>query len=179
MSIARLHRVEKCRKSPGSCGKCSTVITAGQPYSWWTIGFRSRYKHLRCSTCPSPKESERESNSSLAMIWSTREAFYEAVEGATTGDDLKSAADDAASGVREAIDDWEDKKSNLESGFPNGCPAIEEIEEKISEAESLADALESWEPDEAEEAEEGEDAEIDLDSNRDSCLSAWDDNCNL
>lgn len=180
MSIARLHRVEKCRKSPGSCGKCSAVIQPGESYRWWTGGFRSRSKSLRCKNCPSPSDSQRESNSSYAILWDARDEFYAAVDDAKTNEELKSAAEDAASAVRDAISDWEDKKSNLENGFPNGCPAIEEIDEKIGEAESLADALESYEPDEdigSEDQDEDEEEGDRIDS--EGCRATWEDNFNL
>jgi len=48
--MARVHRVEKCRKTPGKCGKCGNKIKKGQPYTWT----KPRYgtKKVRCKTCP-------------------------------------------------------------------------------------------------------------------------------
>lgn len=185
MSIARLHRVERANKPQGECGKCHKPINKGDGYQWWTIGFRSRNKRKHCLDCP-VTQSQRESNDTIAMIYVAGENFDKALMDATTKDDLKSACDTAAEEVREAISDWEDKKSNLEGAFPGGSPIIEQIEEYITQAESLADALECFDED-AEDTEESDDAETEeeketkagdaIDSLRDTAQSCWADNC--
>jgi hypothetical protein len=178
MSVARLHHVKSARKAQGKCGGCEKTISKGKPYVWWTIGFRARFKHKRCGDCKVPPPSARESNSSVSMLLAAGEGLADALAAALTPDDVKAAVDAAAEGVRDAISDWEEKKENLEQAFPNGSPAIEEIEEHLSNAESLAEALESFEVEEADEPEEGEEKEedADIEAARESAQSCWDDN---
>lgn len=178
MSVARLHQVKSARKPQGKCGGCDKTIRKGQPYVWWTVGFRSRFKHKRCGECKVPPPSARESNSSMSLLLAAGEGLSEALAAATSTDDVKSAVETAAEGVRDAISDWEEKKENLEQAFPNGSPAIEEIEEHIGNAESLADELEAFEVEEADEPEEGEEKEEDADlaAAREAAQSCWDDN---
>src|SRR5512139_1085287 len=51
------------------CAKCGDEIAVGSPYRWFSVGFRSHYKQIRCmkSTC-TPRESERESSGIRAEI---------------------------------------------------------------------------------------------------------------
>lgn len=48
--MPRVNTVQKCRKSPGTCGRCGTVIAVGQPYKYWAfmVGGRGGPKHIRC-----------------------------------------------------------------------------------------------------------------------------------
>lgn len=176
MSTAKLNVVKSARKDQGKCSKCEKKIPKGSPYVWWTVGFRSRYKHKRCGACPRPKASERESNSSVAILLSANEAFEDALAAATSIEDVKTAVSDAAEGVRDALSDWEEKKSNLEQAFQNGSPAIEEIEEHMSNAEALAEALDQFDVDEPAEGEEVD--ETKLDEARDEARDCWDGNYN-
>lgn len=175
MSVARVTVVKSARKSPGKCGKCEKTIKKKQGYRWWKLGFRSRFKRVRCLECPAPRASELESNDSMSSVWSAQETMEDALAAATTREDVEAAVQEAGNGVGEAIDSWNEKKDNLESAFPNGSPAIEAIDEYISNAESLQEALEGFS---VEGDEDGDDAPS-IEDMREQGQRCWDDNCQL
>jgi hypothetical protein len=139
MSVARLHTVNRARKDQGHCEKCGDLITVGDSYSYFTVGFRSKHKRVRCmkSSCY-PRPSERESTSKAGPMAAMEDFAYMTFDNV---EDLESAAEEVAAAFREYADEAE---SSLD-GWPSGNAVLEERAEAASEA---ADAAEEWEPEE-------------------------------
>lgn len=170
-----------------TCQSCRREIEKGEVYRWWFKGFRSRFKHVRCMTCPAPRASELES-SNRADAYAAVEAAEDALTAFREGDPeedasgVESAVNEAGSGIREVVDQYREADESFGGG---GMTQSGEIADELEEA---ADTLESWtaqdsEPDtedkwcsdhedeaSAREAEEiAEDEDIDLDAARDRC----------
>lgn len=137
MSVARLHSVKRAQKDQGTCNNCGVALKKGDPYLWFTVGFRSHYKHKRCtkSECY-PKPSVRES-SQFASVLAAQEAFEESIDTLDSKDDIETAVADVAEAVRELYDQYE---SAMEM-WPNGNSQIEELRDHY---EGQADELESF-----------------------------------
>lgn len=100
MSLARVNYVEKSRKD-NVCGNCRTALPKGSAYRWFTVGFRSNYKRVRCmSSACSPKQSELES-SLLSEVYAAMESAEETINGTEPGD--YDGIRDAFNEVNEAI----------------------------------------------------------------------------
>lgn len=173
MGVAKIERVKKARKDQGKCNQCGEEIKRGDAYIWWTVGFRSNYKHCRCTKCPEPSRAERESNPKLSMIWAAEDDFNNAVSEANERDDIASALSSAAQGVRDAQQEWQDTYDEMEQHFQGGCPAMEEIQEKIDQCEELANALEEASNSMDEEPGEGEESDDFIERLREDAFEAW------
>lgn len=162
-------RVEKCRKSPGKCGRCGCEIKKGDSYRWWK--FRYGGKQIRCLEIKcNPRGSELISNpfqSALAKISEDlSDAFGQARE-QTDPTIAISAIRDAAEELRNLGSEQQEKFDNMPYGLQQGETGqllenrASECEDKASTIESYADDAESrWESrnEEKEDAEEdGED----------------------
>ena len=136
MSIARVNRVTKSIK-PGKCEKCGVDLPKGSPYLWYKVGFRARYKHVRCTsgTC-FPKDSERES-SMLSEVYAAKESAEETIQSADNADDMNSAIQDYAQAIRDLADQYEEAMTD-----DNGNVFNTLAEERYEALTSAADEVE-------------------------------------
>ena len=125
------------------CGKCGDEIAVGSPYRWFTVGFRSHYKQIRCtkSAC-TPRESERESSGIRAEILGAIEDFNDTMAGfdssGITVSDVEAAVQSVGEAFRSAADQWREADEQFGGGGNT------ESGERADTAESGADELESW-----------------------------------
>lgn len=124
------------------CGKCGDEIKVGGPYRWFTVGFRSHAKRIRCmKPACTPKMSERES-SNLSTIMAAQEDASEqlnALDAATVEtDDVETIVQGVGETVKEVADEYRQADESFGGGgnTPNG--------ERADTLESSADTLESW-----------------------------------
>ena len=137
MSVARIHTVNKSMK-PGTCQKCKVALPKGSAYRWYKVGFRSRFKNVRCMAPDCwPKESERES-SLLAGVYAAREDAEESLVNATDVDEMKEIVSTYAEAVREVASEYEQAK---EDG--NGNVFNTTAEERQEALETAADDIEA------------------------------------
>jgi len=174
VSVARIKSVKKARKDQGECGDCGKQIRAGQPYKWWTVGFRSRYKHKRCDECITPMPSARESNPKVAAILAVEETFD--TTSAKCREDLVSVLEDAASGIRDAGEQWTESADEMEQGFGHETEQSNEQREKGEAAEGWAEAIENAVHELDEEKGEDESDDEYIERLRTEAQSAFDDN---
>ena len=126
------------------CGRCGTTIEVGQPYRWFTVGFRG-YPQTRCMKpqC-APKMSELES-SKLADVYAAQEEFESAIsalDGTDPGDDasdINAAVQAFGEQLRTTADEYAEADSAM-----GGSQATESYE-RSETLGSAADELESWE----------------------------------
>lgn len=181
MGVAKVKHVAKARKHQGKCQACGAEIKAGDPYKWWTIGFRSRSKSKRCGTCPVPPASQRESNEKVAAIYAAEEDLTKALAEAGDREAVQEALTNAAEQIREAGELWRESAQNIEDGFGHETEQSIEQTEKADAADSWADEIEQVRdamdetPDEDEEA-LTETPEEYLERIREEARSAFDDN---
>jgi len=129
-----------------ACQKCGEPIEKGEVYRWYFVGFRSRFKRVRClrSGC-TPRRSELES-SAMAGAYSAVEGAEDALAAlrlAGPEDDASSvvsAVEEAASGIREVADQYRE----ADEAFGGG--GMTQSGELADMAEEAADALEAFSP---------------------------------
>lgn len=135
MSVARLYTVKKSRKDQKPCESCKMELPAGTPYLYYYVGFRSNYKHVRCTKSECfPKPSERES-SKTATILAAQESFD--VSGMDTKDDIEAAVQAVGDSVQEVADEYQEALDAWENGNS-------ELEEKVSHYEDQANEISNW-----------------------------------
>lgn len=177
MSVARIHVVKKARKDQGHCNGCKHPIRKGDAYRWYTIGFRSRYKHTYCTDCELPPPSARESNDKVAALLAAREEFDDAITKAGDRDAIVSALNDYVSGVQEAAELWEEAASAIEDGFQHETEMSERLRANGDAAQGAADEVDSTACEiESEEREERETEDEFIERLRDMARAAVDDN---
>lgn len=162
MSLAKVQHVSKARKDPGRCEKCGTELKAGDPYLWFTVGFRSKYKHVRC-TNPAclPKQSERES-SMLAGVYAAQEdADFDSCE---TTQDFEVVMNDIAAAIEEFAQQYRDAGTN-EHGVEWNMDSIE----RADQLENVQSEVEMWSPEEDEPVRD----DFDSDSEYEEAREAW------
>jgi hypothetical protein len=174
MGVARVKTVTKARKDQGVCGGCDKELRKGDPYRWWTVGFRSRFKNKRCMDCPLPPPSARESNPKIATILAVGEDFD--LDAVSDRDGFVSALETAANGIRDAAEMWNESADALEEGFQHETSQSEEQREKGEAAESWAEALDDAANSLDEERGEDETEAEYIDRLREEAQSAFDDN---
>ena len=137
MSLAKVNVVSKSRK-PGTCEKCGTDLPVGSEYRWFTVGFRSHHKRVRCMQpeC-APKDSERES-SLLAEVYAARENAEEQIANATDAEEMQSIIEEYAEAVREVASQYEEAMTDDQGNVFN--TTAEERYEALTQA---ADEIES------------------------------------
>jgi flavin-binding protein dodecin len=113
-------------------------IVKGQTYFYW-----SNFRGPKQMSATRPRRSQITGSSKLAAVYAVEEALEDAVNEATTPEELVAALDDAISGAEDCVSEYEESISNLEEGFPNGCPALDETNEAKDSIEAWKDALES------------------------------------
>ncbi len=169
--MPKVNSVEKCRVSPGSCGKCSVEINVGDPYRW----IKSRFgpKKIRCAKVECAfRSSDLTSSDKLSRVYAARESaedvagnFDSSAEDASdVGDALKACAEEA----REVAEEYRESAENIRGAFSES-PKADECDEKADELESWADDLDS-KADELPDKEDNEDADAWGEEVRDEAL---------
>lgn len=146
--MPQVHYVKKARKDYKEAG-----VKKGESYYWWKFRYGGK---LISKT--HPKQSQLTQSEYLSSMYSIQES----VEGCAGSiqdviDELKSAKEN----VEEVMQNCEEKADNLENSFPNGCPSLETLRERIDyccalidSLESAADALEGYADEDEEEGKE-------------------------
>jgi hypothetical protein len=149
MSVQKIHTIGKAQKDQGECGKCKKPLLAGEPYIWWTMGFRAKHKNKRCTAnfCyPAPSERE---TTKVATVYAAQESFEASIDGMESPDEIESAVEAVAEAAREVAEEYREAADLWE----NGNSQLEELAEHY---ESQADEMESWENPSGEEPEKCE-----------------------
>lgn len=126
--MPRVHTVKAARKARPSHG-----IKKGDTYYWWQ--FRK---------CPKSYSRTYPKQSQL-----TRSAFWGAVYSMQEGlekpsfDTLEDFVEGVKTELQNIIDELEEKISNLESAFPNGCPSLETVQARKDSCDDVMSTLES------------------------------------
>lgn len=126
--MPRVHYVKKARKANKAAG-----IKKGDSYYWWKF----RYGGKQVSKTH-PKPSQLTQSEYLSSMYSIQEGV-ESISGSIQDaiDELRSAKEN----VEEVMQNCEEKADNLENAFPNGCPSLETLRERIDYCASLIDGL--------------------------------------
>lgn len=112
MSIAKINHVQAARKTQGTCGKCQTPINIGDPYRWYKVGFRARFKHVRCtSSACMPRPSELES-SRISEVYAAQEDAQDRIEGAETVAEMNEAISDLQDAIEQLAEEYRDASEN-------------------------------------------------------------------
>ncbi len=114
-------------------------IAKGDTYYFWTVGFRGRKQMSKTQ----PRQSQLTGSPTLSAAYAAQENFQDAIESATTVDDLVTACDSAIDDADSVISDFDDSISNLEDAFSGGCPALEEKQEQRDAVEAWKDEIEN------------------------------------
>lgn len=133
-----------------ACEKCHRPIEKGEQYRWFTVGYRSRYKHVRCmrSEC-SPRQSEM-TPSKMAGVYAAIEGAEDALDALAAGDpeDDASSIREAVTGAAEGIEEVADEYREAADASPTGLVFGEDLNEKADEISDAASELESFDPSE-------------------------------
>jgi len=128
--MPRVNAVNKCRKSPGVCGKCGVKIDVGQPYKYWAfmVGGRGGPKHIRCGK---PECAPKPADLTQSEFWSAVYSLQETAFDGKTPEDLESQRDEVAG-------EQEDKLSNMPDGLQQGASGelLQERADACREAQS-------------------------------------------
>lgn len=145
MSVARVNTVNKAAKDQGTCGRCGKPLPKGEPYLWYTVGFRSDYKHKRClDPACYPRESERDT-SKYATVLAAIESFNDNIDSLTEIDEVEQAVQDVAEAIAEVRDEYQEALDAWENGN-------EQLQEKVDHYEEQESELAYWEYDGEQEA---------------------------
>lgn len=147
MSVARVkHSKFAARKGATlKCQKCGREIAKGETYRWWFKGFRSRFKFVRCSTCPAPRTSELESSMKADAYAAVESAQDELAALTEPGEpsDVESIVNQAGESVQEVADQYRE----ADNGFGGGGMTVSG--EIADELESAAQDLGNWSSDQS------------------------------
>lgn len=147
----------KARKAY-TCSKCGADIKPGTEYRHATPGFRGT-KIIRCLGGGCYFRQSELCTSNLQGAYAAQEAAEDAIDEATTLDDIQSIFNDYAEGLREVAEVYSDASSNWAEGRGN-----EEWDEKADALNSAADEAEGFEWD-RDECETCSGSEVDPDEN--------------
>lgn len=103
--VRRIRVADKGQPLPmPKCGKCGQPIEVGQPYLWYTVGFRGypQYRHINHQPKPSELESSR-----VADIIAAIEDAQDQIDNidADNRDDAESQAQEILQSVQDVIDE--------------------------------------------------------------------------
>ncbi len=134
--MPRVNNIEACRKSPGTCGKCSTKIEIGEPYRWWK--FRRSGKFIRCAK---PGCAPKGSDLTQSDFWKSIKLIQEGTE-FNDADSLDSDKDNVVSELQNVADETQGKFDNMPEGLQNGDTG-QMLQERVDAVQSVIDTLES------------------------------------
>lgn len=140
----RITVIDRSQPLPNDkCGKCGVEIKPGDPYRWFTVGFRSHWKSIRCmkASC-SPRPSELESSSTRSTIYGAQEEANDSLDALNPEDTTTSEVEEIVQRVGEAFREVADQLNEADEAF-GGNQATEHYE-RAQTAEQGADELESW-----------------------------------
>lgn len=143
MSIAKITTVKRSMK-PNTCGKCGIDLPKGSAYLWWSPGFRSRVKKVRCLNRDCyPKDSERES-SLLADVYAAREHAEDRIYNCDDAEEMQEIVNDYAEAIREVAGQYEEAMTDDNGNVWNTMAEerYEALESAADEVESAADSIE-------------------------------------
>lgn len=109
------------------------ILKGESYYSWQLHGQRVQ----RSKTPPRP--SQLTGSDKLSRAYAAQEALQDAIQAATSPDELAEALQTAAEATREVADEYNESADNMEQAFPNGSPNIESCREKAEALNSFAD----------------------------------------
>lgn len=127
--MPKVHYVAKARKADKKAG-----IKKGDSYYWWSKRPGGRGRGYKVKSKTRPRASQLTSSEYLSTVFAANEAVEDA------GDDpaaLIEALQEAESCLDSLKDETEEKLSNVEEAFPNGCPVAEQLQERIDALEQL------------------------------------------
>lgn len=136
--MARVHTIDKSRKSPGECGHCRKVIPAGEGYRYAQPGYRNRRKLIRCMAPACHFRQSELTNSKMSTVYAATENAEDTING-WDGED----ADDIAEALRECAGEINDVASEYGDAAQAMGSAGDEMQEKADELESWAGDIES------------------------------------
>ncbi len=113
-------------------------IKKGDTYYHWSF-----FRGPKIMSKTRPRPSQLTGSSKLSTILAVQEELEDNLNNATCPDDVRDALQGAIDGAESSIDEYNDAISNLEDGFPNGCPQIDETEMARDSIEAWKDELES------------------------------------
>ncbi|XAO35650.1 hypothetical protein SEA_FIRECASTLE_43 [Microbacterium phage FireCastle] len=138
--MARIHHVKKSAKEH-TCGK-GHVIPKGDPYTWAKPGFRTRRPLIRCARHPFT-ESDLITGQRGEIV-RAKEAALEAIDGASSPEDVEAAVAEFAS----AAEDYQSTRQEALDAWPNGNSTLEEF---VYQAEAIVSEVDGWTADDFEE----------------------------
>jgi hypothetical protein len=143
VSIAKIQTVQRSRKEY-VCEKCRDVLPVGSQYRHYTVGFRSKYKHVRCmkDTC-FPRSSELES-SRLSDVYAAQENAEDQLNAlalSSTPDDISAILEELASAIREVAEEYEAAAEN-----EYGVVFNQDSADRAEILQSAADEIENYDP---------------------------------
>lgn len=127
--MARLHSVKKARKANKTAG-----IKKGDSYFWWK--FRFGGKHFSKTR---PRRSQLTQSAFYAAMYDIEDDYAEICTDYPS--DAESEVESIKDRVQEQIDELQEKQQNLDSAFPNGCPSLDTINERIDALETCVSDL--------------------------------------
>lgn len=140
MSLARLEHTKKSLK-PTRCEKCRDELPKGSEFYYFYVGFRSQYKHVRCTKAACyPRNSERES-SLLSSAYAAMEDAEDNLSNLSNDSDtseIESAVRDVADTLRETADAYRAADENFGGG------GMTDSSERADTLETAADELEGF-----------------------------------
>jgi vacuolar-type H+-ATPase subunit I/STV1 len=119
-------------------------VTKGETYYWWK---RRRSPKQRSKTYPRPSQL---SSARYAVVEDAIGDARDAINSAECAEDMTSALTTVADSAREVAEEYRESASNMESAFPNGCPTIDDCNEKADLLDSFAEECESVSLDDSE-----------------------------
>lgn len=171
--MPRVHHVEKCRRSPGSCSLCSKEIVTGEPYYWWQFAFSP--KSIRCNLHP-PAQKDLTRSAFWSAIYGIQEEDFTSADDASS---LEEARDNVVSELENLKDEIEGNLSNMPDSLQQGSTG-ELLQERIDALDSVISELQNVdcsveEPEESDEEDGDEKIQERLDEIRDELTSALGD----
>lgn len=134
------------------CEKCRAEITKGDQYRHFKVGFRSRYKRIRCmrSEC-TPRRSEM-TPSKMAGVYAAIESAEDTLAALRAGDpeDDATSIREAVTGAYEGFSEVADEYREAAEASPTGLVFGEDLNERADEIEDAGRDLESFDPSEEE-----------------------------
>lgn len=175
MSIARIYtsRFAARKGATLKCGKCGRSIEKGETYRWYKIGFRSRYKYIRCdSMACTPRYSELESRDNMVTVWSAIESANDTLDGLDAAD-----PEENTNSIDEAVQTAGQEINEAAGAYREAAEAMGgagyEMEEKADTLEEAGGELEGYESEETDPPDNHEDDEHE--GEQDDCGQCADD----
>lgn len=134
--MTKLHFVRRARKTYRGTG-----VKKGMPYWWWKFQKQPR----RISLTKPPRSALVRSPFLSALL--DLEDRYESLNGNRVCeseeevDDFNDEVDEIASDLEQLAEECEEARSNMADKFPNGCPTMELLEQRVERCREIAEEL--------------------------------------